>query len=350
MFVCVYVCSCVDSEVSPPLQLKPADRGDSVFFSCHAINSYGEDRGLIQLTVQGRAFPGPPCLGLWATASIGKAAFARRRPASSGKELLALTLCRVRIWGRSDFTSFPNAPEPPDPPELEIREVKARSMNLRWTQRFDGNSIITGFDIEYKNKSGKGLCGGRGRGGSSGPYCIILPWICVRVMVLHIPPEQAPLPSSDSWDFKQSTRNISPTINQANIVDLHPASVYSIRMYSFNKIGRSEPSKELTISTEEAGGSLLQAPSATLTSPLIPVIPEPMELPWSKDRMAAPSLLQRGISGGLGSPGISVGESSCPRNGSQTKRQPLPLLHYRCQERLPGLVVMTAASPSVCSS
>ncbi|KAJ6653158.1 hypothetical protein lerEdw1_010031 [Lerista edwardsae] len=139
-------------EVVSTLRLKPADRGDSVFFSCHAINSYGEDRGLIQLTVQ----------------------------------------------------------EPPDPPELEIREVKARSMNLRWTQRFDGNSIITGFDIEYKNKS-------------------------------------------DSWDFKQSTRNISPTINQANIVDLHPASVYSIRMYSFNKIGRSEASKELTISTEEAG-------------------------------------------------------------------------------------------------
>lgn len=62
--------------------------------------------------------------------------------------------------------------------------------------------------------------------------------------------------SPDSWDFKQSTRNISPTINQANIVDLHPASVYSIRMYSFNKIGRSEPSKELTISTEEAGEHL----------------------------------------------------------------------------------------------
>ena len=62
--------------------------------------------------------------------------------------------------------------------------------------------------------------------------------------------------SPDSWDFKQFTRNISSTINQANIVDLHPASVYSIRMYSFNKIGRSEPSKELTISTEEAGEHL----------------------------------------------------------------------------------------------
>lgn len=66
--------------------------------------------------------------------------------------------------------------------------------------------------------------------------------------------------SPDSWDFKQSTRNISPTINQANIVDLHPASVYSIRMYSFNKIGRSEPSKELTISTEEAGEHLALSP------------------------------------------------------------------------------------------
>ncbi|NXF38496.1 DSCL1 protein, partial [Nyctibius bracteatus] len=70
------------------------------------------------------------------------------------------------------------------------------------------------------------------------------------VRVLTLLSGSAALP--DSWDFKQSTRNISPTINQANIVDLHPASVYSIRMYSFNKIGRSEPSKELTISTEEA--------------------------------------------------------------------------------------------------
>ncbi|NWX14328.1 DSCL1 protein, partial [Aegotheles bennettii] len=71
-----------------------------------------------------------------------------------------------------------------------------------------------------------------------------------RAQLLTLLPHPAALP--DSWDFKQSTRNISPTINQANIVDLHPASVYSIRMYSFNKIGRSEPSKELTISTEEA--------------------------------------------------------------------------------------------------
>lgn len=35
-------------------QILPTVREDSGFFSCHAINSYGEDRGIIQLTVQGR--------------------------------------------------------------------------------------------------------------------------------------------------------------------------------------------------------------------------------------------------------------------------------------------------------
>uniref|UniRef100_A0A8C8EZV2 DS cell adhesion molecule like 1 n=1 Tax=Oncorhynchus tshawytscha TaxID=74940 RepID=A0A8C8EZV2_ONCTS len=127
-------------EVISTLKLKPAERGDSVFFSCHAINSYGEGRGLIQLTVQ----------------------------------------------------------EPPDPPELEVREVKDRSMNLRWIQRFDGNSIITSYDIEYKNKS-------------------------------------------DTWDHKYTTRNISPTNNQANIVELHPACVYSIRMSNTHLYTHTQP-------------------------------------------------------------------------------------------------------------
>ena len=75
--VCMYVCVCLLG-VERPLQSKPFQllaysilldkmdfcllytqilptvREDSGFFSCHAINSYGEDRGIIQLTVQGR--------------------------------------------------------------------------------------------------------------------------------------------------------------------------------------------------------------------------------------------------------------------------------------------------------
>ncbi|XP_056138796.1 cell adhesion molecule DSCAML1 [Lampris incognitus] len=172
-------------EVLSTLKLKPAERGDSVFFSCHAINSYGEGRGLIQLTVQ----------------------------------------------------------EPPDPPELEVREVKDRSMNLRWTQRFDGNSIITFYDIEYKNKT-------------------------------------------DSWEVKHATRNISPTNNQANIVDLHPASVYSIRMYSYNAIGKSEASKELTISTEEA-----QPDGPPMDVTLQPVTSQSIRVTWKAPRKE----LQNGV-------------------------------------------------------
>lgn len=44
--------------------------------------------------------------------------------------------------------------EPPEPPKVEIREVKERTIALRWTMGFDGNSPITGYDIECKNKTG----------------------------------------------------------------------------------------------------------------------------------------------------------------------------------------------------
>ncbi|KAG7483685.1 hypothetical protein MATL_G00041000 [Megalops atlanticus] len=141
----------VADEVISTLQILPTVREDSGFFSCHAINSYGEDRGIIQLTVQ----------------------------------------------------------EPPDPPEVEIREVRDRTIALRWTMGFDGNSPITGYDIECKNKSA-------------------------------------------SWETAQRTKDVSPQLNQATIIDLHPSSTYNIRMFAKNHIGKSEASNELTITTDEA--------------------------------------------------------------------------------------------------
>lgn len=101
----------------------PTVREDSGFFSCHAINSFGEDRGIIQLTVQGLV-------------AQRAQSFPFSNPAPNGK------LCMLCLL------------EPPDPPEVEIREVKDRTIALRWTMGFDGNSPITGFDIESKNKSG----------------------------------------------------------------------------------------------------------------------------------------------------------------------------------------------------
>uniref|UniRef100_A0A672PG70 DS cell adhesion molecule n=1 Tax=Sinocyclocheilus grahami TaxID=75366 RepID=A0A672PG70_SINGR len=141
----------VGDEVISTLQILHTVREDSGFFSCIAINSYGEDKGIIQLIVQDR----------------------------------------------------------PDPPEVEIREVKDRTIALRWTMGFDGNSPITGYDINYKNKS-------------------------------------------SSWASSQMTKDVSPQLNQATIIELHPASTYNIRMFAKNQIGESRPSNELTITTDEA--------------------------------------------------------------------------------------------------
>ncbi|XP_051972483.1 cell adhesion molecule DSCAM-like isoform X1 [Xyrauchen texanus] len=141
----------VGDEVVSTLQIYPTLREDSGFFSCHAINSYGEDRGILQLTVQ----------------------------------------------------------EPPEPPKVEIREVKERTIALRWTMGFDGNSPITGYDIECKNKT-------------------------------------------ETWERARRTRDVSPTLNQATIIELHPSSTYNIRIFAKNQIGDSEPSNELTITTDEA--------------------------------------------------------------------------------------------------
>lgn len=163
------------------------------------------------------------------------------------------------IWGLC--LGLHSSSEPPDPPELEVREVKDRSMNLRWTQRFDGNSVITSYDIEYKNKTGElevdNLLWNILRTSGNGFEAA---YDDQRLCVLSL------CPLTDSWELKHATRNISPTNNQANIVDLHPASVYSIRMYSYNVIGKSEASKELTISTEEARKSLASHVSLSPTS------------------------------------------------------------------------------------
>ena len=59
----------------------------------------------------------------------------------------------------------------------------------------------------------------------------------------------------DSWDSAQRTKDVSPQLNSATIIDIHPSSTYSIRMYAKNRIGQSEPSNELSITADEAGTS-----------------------------------------------------------------------------------------------
>lgn len=60
----------------------------------------------------------------------------------------------------------------------------------------------------------------------------------------------------DSWDSAQRTKDVSPQLNSATIIDIHPSSTYSIRMYAKNRIGKSEPSNELSITADEAGACI----------------------------------------------------------------------------------------------
>ena len=144
------------------------------------------------------------------------------------------------------------ASEPPDPPEVEIREVKDRTIALRWTMGFDGNSPITGYDIECKNKSGRHKnieCKFKRQSQQEIHKC------CHPSLTLH-PTSLSlflPLFLLASWLSAQVTKDVSPQLNQATIIDLHPSSTYNIRMVAKNIIGNSNPSNELTITTDEAG-------------------------------------------------------------------------------------------------
>ncbi|NXD29845.1 DSCL1 protein, partial [Spelaeornis formosus] len=175
-----------------------------------------------------------------------------------------------------------------------------RNMRYAITTKDNGDEVISTLKVRPGVLHRPGLRGSRWvlegrRGGRGGAQkvpgdltCLSMvpsaPWILDRIRALTLLPHSAALP--DSWDFKQSTRNISPTINQANIVDLHPASVYSIRMYSFNKIGRSEPSKELTISTEEAAPD---GPPMDVT--LQPITSQSIQVTWKAPKKE----LQNGV-------------------------------------------------------
>lgn len=67
-----------------------------------------------------------------------------------------------------------------------------------------------------------------------------------------------------SWLSAQVTKDVSPQLNQATIIDLHPSSTYNIRMVAKNIIGNSNPSNELTITTDEAGPRVIFSPVAVL--------------------------------------------------------------------------------------
>lgn len=97
----------------------------------------------------------------------------------------------------------------PNPLKVETREVKERTVTVRWTPVFDGGKPITSYRIDLKNKQA-------------------------------------------SWDTAVITKVSDPALTQLTLVDLRPAKTYNLRMFATNSVGMSEASNVLTVTTKEA--------------------------------------------------------------------------------------------------
>ncbi|KAF7228072.1 cell adhesion molecule DSCAML1 isoform X1 [Nothobranchius furzeri] len=120
--------------------------------------------------------------------------------------------CRVEIPGwfndHKHQTTLRVNPGRPLPLKVETREVKERTLTVRWTAPFDGGRPITTYIIEIKNK-----------------YA--------------------------SWDTAIRTEVTQPQLTQVTLVDLRPYKTYNLRMFAANSVGTSETSNVLTITTKE---------------------------------------------------------------------------------------------------
>ncbi|XP_023133404.2 cell adhesion molecule DSCAM-like isoform X2 [Amphiprion ocellaris] len=121
--------------------------------------------------------------------------------------------CRVDIPGwfndhKHQLTLTVNAVRP-NPLRIETREVKERTVTVRWTPVFDGGRPITAYKIDLKNKQA-------------------------------------------SWDTAVSTDMPNPELTQVTLVDLRPSKTYNLRMFAMNNVGMSESSNVLTVTTKEA--------------------------------------------------------------------------------------------------
>ncbi|XP_022258531.1 Down syndrome cell adhesion molecule-like protein Dscam2, partial [Limulus polyphemus] len=137
--------------VTSELLIRQADKQDSALFTCIASNTYGQDDTNIQLIVQ----------------------------------------------------------EPPDTPQnVHIIEQSSRTVTLRWSAPYSGNSVITKYLVQFKQQSAK-------------------------------------------WQKGTSNVTISGTETDALISGLKPASVYNMRVIARNGLGFSNPSEAVEVKTEE---------------------------------------------------------------------------------------------------
>ncbi|KAM3612613.1 uncharacterized protein V6R79_011263 [Siganus canaliculatus] len=124
----------------------------------------------------------------------------------------------------------------PHPLKLETREVKEKTITVRWTPAFDGGQPITTYMIDLKNKQ-------------------------------------------TSWDTAIRTEVYNPGLTELTLVDLRPARTYNLRMFAVNVVGTSDSSNVLTVTTKEA------APDGPpLDMELTALTPNSIKVSWKPPR------------------------------------------------------------------
>ncbi|KAM4586679.1 protein sidekick-1-like isoform 1-T1 [Fundulus diaphanus] len=121
--------------------------------------------------------------------------------------------CRIDIPGwfndqKHEFT-LTVKPGRPFPIKVETREVRERTVTVRWTPPFDGGRPIRAYKVDLKYK-----------------YA--------------------------SWDTAKRTDVARAHLNQVTLVDLRPTKTYNLRMFAVNSVGMSEASNVLIFTTKEA--------------------------------------------------------------------------------------------------
>lgn len=120
---------------------------------------------------------------------------------------------------------------PEAPRNVRVSEQLSRSIGLSWSPPYAGNTQITSYIIQYKLGLGKSTT---------------LP---------SLPPSATgvKLSLSDPWPAQPSKVTVPGSQASSLLQNLHAAQVYHIRILAENRLGLSEPSQTVQVSTLEEG-------------------------------------------------------------------------------------------------
>ncbi|XP_068083883.1 cell adhesion molecule Dscam1 [Anabrus simplex] len=112
-------------------------------------------------------------------------------------------------FGESEMTIQLIVQEVPEAPKnIRVNDQQSRSLQISWTQPYAGNSPITGYIIQYKLVS-------------------------------------------DVWQVQPSKISVPGTQTTATVQNLSPANSYHLRIMAENRLGMSEPSEVIQVTTQE---------------------------------------------------------------------------------------------------